>query len=277
MRKFSVEVFVSLILIAVGYWGNQPFWESGFTQAGIITLITFILTFVVTNFSRLKLSLYLFWLSLSKQRVRFSMAYLYIIKIEDKYLLVKNFNFGHYQLVGGKYKRFERTQGILLSDFDSRDDLKLANSGGMKDDFALFIPASKSLSFLDWFNTGKDREVSHWREFYEELIEGKSSALSQKNFKYVNYYFKGTVTTSIHTTPGWDCKEILQYDILELIPTSIQYEELKNLYEQGDTDYIKWADEELIQCLGHCNRQKRLLYKIGAHTKWAVNMKWSPD
>ncbi|GAB4015188.1 hypothetical protein GCM10028808_39880 [Spirosoma migulaei] len=277
MKKFSVEVIVSLILIAVGYWGNQPFWESGFSQAGIITLITFIFTFVVTNFNRLKLSLYLLWLSLFKERVRFSMAYLYVIKVEDKLLLVKNFNFGHYQLVGGKYKRFERTQSILQNDYDSRDDLKLVNSGGMKDDFALFIPASKSLKFLDWFNTGKDREVSHWREFYEELIEGKSSVLSQKNFKYVNYYFKGTVTTPIHTTPGWGCKEILQYDILELIPTTIQYEELKHLYEQGDTDYIKWADDELIQCLGHCNRQKRLLYKIGAHTKWAINMKWSQD
>lgn len=277
MKKFSVEVIVSLILIAVGYWGNLPFWESGFTQAGIITLMTFTLTFVVTNFNRLNLSLYLFWLSLSKQRVRFSMAYLYIIKIEDKYLLVKNFNFGHYQLVGGKYKRFQRTQSVLLNEFSSKDDLKLANSGGMKDDFALFIPASKSLKFLDWFNTGKDREVSHWREFYEELIEGKSSVFSQKNFKYVNYYFKGTIMTPIHTTPGWGCKEILQYDILELIPTSAQLEEMKNLYEQGDTDYIKWADEDLIQCLGHCIRQKRLLYKIGAHTKWAINMKWSND
>ena len=277
MKKFSVEVIVSLLLLLAGYWSNQPFLESGFSQAGLITLITFISTFVVTNFSRLRLSLYLFWLALSKQRVRFSMAYLYLIKVEDKYLLVKNFNFGHYQLVGGKYKRFERTQSILSNDFDARDDLKLANSGGMKDDFALFIPALKALKFLDWFNTGKDREVSHWREFYEELIEGKSSVLSQNNFKYVNYYFKGTIQTPIHTTPGWGCKEILQYDILELIPTEIQYKDLKNLYDQGDSDYIKWADEELIQCLGHCNRQKRLLYKIGAHTKWAVNMKWSRD
>ena len=104
--------------------------ESGFSQAGLITLTTFVLTFVVTNFSRLSLSVYLVWLSLSGQRVRFSMAYLYLIKIDDKYLLVKNFNFGHYQLVGGKYKRFDRTQSIVVNDFDARDDLKLANSGG---------------------------------------------------------------------------------------------------------------------------------------------------
>lgn len=277
MKELSIVIIVSLLCFLLGYWSGQSFLESGYSQAGVITLGTFILTGIIMHFNRLILRLRLFWLALSNQYVRFSMAYLYLIKIEDRYLLVKNFNFGHYQLVGGKYKRFERTQSILANEFDARDDLKLANSGGMKDDFALFIPASKALKFLDWFDTRKDREVSHWREFYEELIEGKSSVLSQKNFKYINYYFKGTVRTPIHTTPGWGCKEILQYDILELIPSQAQFEELKNLYEQGDTDYIKWADEELIQCLGHCKRQKQLLYKIGAHTKWALNMKWSSD
>lgn len=202
------------------------------------------------------------------------MAYLYIIKIDDKYLLVKNFNYGHYQLVGGKYKRFERTQSILQNDFNAIDDLKLPNSGGMKDDFALFLPANKALKFLDWFNSGKDREISHWREFYEELIEGKSKVLSQRNFRYVNYYYKGRITTPIHQTPGWNCKEILQYDVLELIPTPEQEQELRDLLANGDTEYIKWADDELIQCMGHCNRQKKLLYNIGAHTKWALNMKW---
>ncbi|GGC15900.1 SMODS-associated NUDIX domain-containing protein [Dyadobacter sediminis] len=275
--KLFIEVLVSCILIGAGALSSQPFWESGFTQAGVITLLTFIITATVTNFKRLKLALHLTWLSIFNKRIRFSMSYLYLIKIDDKYLLVKNFNFGHYQLVGGKYKRFDRTQSILQNDFKAIDDLKLKNSGGMKDDFALFVPARKALKFIDWFNSGKDREISHWREFYEELIEGKSSVLSQKNFKYVNYYFKGTLTTPIHRTPGWNCNEILQYDILELIPTPEQECELRDLQKNGDTDYVKWADEDLIQCLGHCRRQKKLLYKIGAHTKWALNMKWDDN
>ena len=273
--KLAVEILISCILLGMGALGTQPFWESGFTQTGVITMITFIVTAFVTNFKRLKLALHLAWLSLFDEMVRFSMSYLYIIKIDDKYLLVKNFNFGHYQLVGGKYKRFARTQSILQNDFQAIDDLKLQNSGGMKDDFALFVPARKALKFIDWFNSGKDREVSHWREFYEELIEGKSKVLSQQNFKYVNYYFKGTVTTPIHQTPGWNCKEILQYDVLELIPTQDQEVELRALLVHGDTDYIKWADYDLIQCLGYCNRRKKLLYNIGAHTKWALNMKWN--
>jgi hypothetical protein len=38
-----------------------------------------------------------------------------------------------------------------------------------------------------------------------------------------------------------------------------------------------WADVELINCLGHDNRQKKTLYKIGQHAKWVLNMKWSKD
>ncbi|OAV68673.1 hypothetical protein Barb6XT_00848 [Bacteroidales bacterium Barb6XT] len=129
---------------------------------------------------------------------------------------------------------------------------------------------------MDWFNTKKDREISHWREFYEELIEGKAThILPQKAFPYVNYNYMGSVITPLKKAHGWNCWEILQYDILDLFPTPEQQKELETLCNNGDTDYIKWADEDLINHLGHDNREKKPLYGIGEHTKWAINMKWS--
>jgi hypothetical protein len=65
--------------------------------------------------------------------------------------------------------------------------------------------------------------------------------------------------------------------VLDLIPTPSQEAELLQLLNVGDTEYLKWADEELINCLGHDNRQKKTLYKIGQHAKWVLNMKWSKD
>ena len=59
------------------------------------------------------------------------------------------------------------------------------------------------------------------------------------------------------------------------MPTDEQQKELEELCDKGDTDYIKWADEELINNMGHDNRIKKPLYSIGAHTKWAINMKWT--
>lgn len=244
---------------------------------GLLTLLALLIEFILTNRKRLGLIIYCKWLGIRKQRIRFSMSYLYRIKVDDKYLLVRNSNFPHYQLVGGKYKILDGTRSFLQKEFDAIDDPKLPNKDLMKDDFALFIPASKAIKFLDWFNKGEDREISHWREFYEELIEGKAKILDKEKFPYINYNFRGRVRTPVKRTPGWDCYEILQYDILDIIPTPGQRQELKRLQDKGDKKYYKWADTELIQCLGHDNREKKQLYDIGIHTKWALNMKWSKE
>lgn len=277
--KYFLLFIAAIILIVIG---EIVYADLGhhFVAEGIIILITLLIVDlgydVVKNWKRFKL----YWrckiLALRKEKIRFSMSYQYRIKIKDKYLLVKNQNFGHYQFVGGKYKRLPVTQKIL-EDFGAVDDMKLPNSGLMKDDFALFVPAKNAINFIDWFNTRKDREISHWREFYEELVDGKAKILSAKNFPYVNYNYVKTVITPIKKTPGWNCYEILQYDVLDLLPTPAQEKELEELLLKGDSDYLKWADEELIRCLGHDNREKKLVYKIGHHAKWCLNLVWSKD
>lgn len=280
MIRKILQALASIIILIIGYYQlpgseyQKDFLVYGLT--GLIGIVILIIEVIVINRKRLGLKIYSRWLGLKGKKIRFSMSYLYRIKIDDKYLLVRNNNFGHYQLVGGKYKLLEGTRSLVEQKFDALGDLKLPTSGMMKDDFALFIPAGKAIKFLDWFNEGKNREVNHWREFYEELIGGKHKLLNKEKFPYVNYNFVGRIRTPIKRTPGWNCYEILQYDILELIPTQSQQTELKELLKK-DSKYYKWADEELIQCLGQDNREKNKLYDIGIHTKWALNMKWSKE
>jgi hypothetical protein len=161
----------------------------------------------------------------------------------------------------------------ILSSLEAIDDLKLKTTGLKKDDLAVFVPAKNASKFLEWFNTGRDREVSHWREFYEELIEGKGSVLSKENFSYINYNFVGSVQTPLLKARKWNCWEVLQYDVLDLLPNESQQKELEELFDQGDTDYIKWADYELIQHLGYNNYTREDSYEIGKHAKWVVNLK----
>jgi hypothetical protein len=281
MIRKLLQAVIAIGLLIYGYFflsGSdlQPEFI-GAGLVGLLGLVALLLESIITNRQRLGLIIYSSWLGFRGQRIRFSMSYLYRIKVDDKYLLVKNNNFPHYQLVGGKYKILDGTRSFLHNEFDAIDDPKLPNKDLMKDDFALFIPAQNAIMFLDWFNEGKDREISHWREFYEELIEGKEKLLDKDKFPYVNYNFIGKVRTPIKRTPGWDCYEILQYDILDILPTPEQRQELKKLKEKGDTIYCKWADAELIKCLGHDKRTKTQEYDIGIHTKWALNMKWSKE
>lgn len=281
MIRYIFKLSFATLLLFIGVYIVSDNLKPEFIGAGCILFIDILLIDIsydlYINWKRIKLVLTCKLLAIRKQHIRFSMSYLYRIKVNDKYLLVKSSNFEHYQLVGGKYKRLIGTQSLLVNNFEAKDDLKLATHGVMKDDYALFIPAKNAIKFLDWFNKYRDREISHWREFYEELIGEKGKILSRENFPYVNYNYVGTVTTPVKRTAGWDCYEILQYDILDLIPNKNQKEELEALLEKGDTVYIKWADTHLINSLGHCNRSQKQLYKIGEHTKWALNLKWSKD
>jgi hypothetical protein len=277
--KSIIQIVLGIVLILImPHFVNEGL-KPELIGSGIVIMITLIIAdwgyAICINRKRILLIIRCWFLARKGEYIRFSMSYLYRIKINDKYLLVKNSNWNHYQFVGGKYKRNIFTQKIL-KDLDARDDLKMQTSGLMKDDLVVFIPAKNAIKFIDWFNSKNDREISHWREFYEELIEGKATnILSQTVFPYINYNYMGTVITPLKKARSWNCWEVLQYDILELLPTPEQQKELENLYNNGDTNYIKWADEDLINHLGHDNREKKTIYNIGEHTKWAVNMKWS--
>lgn len=278
--KYIVQIFCAISLIGLGYYLVPNELRANLVAQGIIALVTLLTVQVAMdiyqNFGRFKLVVQCAWHSLFHRYVRFSMSYQYRIKVKDRYLLVKNSNWDHYQHVGGKYKRLPVTQKVL-ADYGAVDDLKLPTSGLMKADLAVFVPARNAIKFLDWFDSGREREISHWREFFEELIEGKGSVLTKVNFPYVTYDFVCSIRTPLKKALGWECLEILQYDVLDLLPTQAQQEELEQLLDAGDTDYIKWADHELIQSLGHDRRSRTLLYRIGRHTKWVLNLAWCAD
>ena len=107
IRKILQAILFIGILIYGYFFLSGSNLQPEFIGAGIIGLsgLTLLLIeTVIVNHKRLWLTIYSKWLGLRGQRIRFSMSYLYRIKVDDKYLLVKNNNFPHYQLVGGKYK-----------------------------------------------------------------------------------------------------------------------------------------------------------------------------
>lgn len=277
-----LKILLAFTLIALGLLVQSKY-DAEFVGGGVILLFVDGIPFIVQNRRRIWLILKMQFIALKGERqsfIRFSMSYQYIIKVKDKYLLLKNSNWDWYQHVGGKYKRIEETQKIL-SDLNATDDIKMSTCELKKGDLVVFIPAKNGLKFLNWFDSRREREVSHWREFYEELLGGKADhILSKENFPYVNYRFVKSVQTPLKRAPiesGWGCWELLNYDVLELIPNAEQEEELEKLLQKGDTDYIKWADQALINDLGFDKREKKHLYNIGAHTKWVLNKKWTKE
>jgi hypothetical protein len=63
-------------------------------------------------------------------------------------------------------------------------------------------------------------------------------------FRYIDYKYVTTIQTPIQKAKKLDCQEILIYEIFDFIPSTEQEKVLDELYQQGNSDKIKWADEK---------------------------------
>lgn len=284
MKKVIAELSVGICFVIGSLFFKNGLKDnilaSGITLIGATVIIDIIFP-ILSDIRNIKNNFVLMFLKIGNKDIRFSMSYLYRIKIDDKYLLVKNSHWESYQFVGGKYQVNPEAKSVFLR-LGIKDDKYIPLSTENKMDLAVIVPARNVKRFLNWYNSQKDREISHWREFYEELIIGKKggAVLSRENFSYVNYRYLGNVQTPIKRASaetGWQCWEMLSYDILEPILSTAQEKELRDIKDHGDNEYIKWASDALIEKCGYEQDRSIKKYQIGIHTKWAKNLKWSKE
>lgn len=208
--------------------------------------------------------------------VRFSISYIFRIKVRDKYLLVKNRKANYYQPVGGAYKTLPGAEKIFEK-YKIQPDNRFETSHGIaKNDLRFRVKGKYVMDIIRWFNSREDREISQWREFCEELLT--SGIITKKyEFRYIDYKYVGTLQTPMKKARKLDCQEILIYEIYDLIPSNEQKNELEKMLNAGDTEHVKFASELLIKKLGFDENIKEIIYEIGTHTKWALLEKWTDD
>ncbi len=221
----------------------------------------------------------LVWIKFFYGELRVSMAYLFQIKINDKYLLVGNSNKNYYQFPGGKYKFYEGAKTSLEAINKTDDDL-LPSKKERENDIAFNISPLKFYKFIKWFDSSNDREIEHNREFNEELIIRNQLPVD----KFINLNFRKirTIRTPLHRTNIKNKKryEFLSYDFLEPILSEEQRAYFKALYENGNSDYIKWVTREEIEKLtimvdSNSYSENEQEIRIGEHTLWCIEGKYS--
>jgi hypothetical protein len=197
--------------------------------------------------------------------VRLSISYLFQIKCEDRYLLVKSKRRNSYQPPGGVYKRLPDSE-ILFKKIRALDDSLIPVDTHSVGDLRILLKGKYLISFFKWFESEEGREVSPWREFYEELVNTK--ILSPQNFPYIYWRFLRRHWSGIRHSNFTNGPELLVADIFELLPTANQADELNKLSSSSSAEYI-WADAETIQRNGVVPK-KCLDATIGDHTKWIL-------
>lgn len=196
--------------------------------------------------------------------VRISFAYLYRIKVGNKYLLVPNKRgTGKFQPVGGVYKFYESEANELKNRFHVIDDDKIPIDKSSRDDYRLRLKIKYLRKFVNRFNRKANREniVDLSREFKEELIE-----TGIINWDQIDYRVCGRHMTEIKYGDHFQIYELLLADIIELIPTSEQEADLQKLTEQT-SDLYRFYSEKEIDSLGVDTEACQLQETVADHSR----------
>lgn len=202
--------------------------------------------------------------------IRISFAYLYRIKVGEKYLLVQNKrNTGKYQPVGGVYKLQGNEKQELKNLFHIMDDNKISIDELSRDDYRLRIENKYLRKFVKRFNnnnSSRERIDNLGREFKEELLE-----TGVLDWDKITYRYCGRYMTELRFVEHFQDYEIQLFDVVELISTPEQDQVLEKLIEQERKKGLyRFATADQIISLGVDVPSGELNEWIGDHTKTII-------
>ena len=195
--------------------------------------------------------------------IRISFAYLFRIKVDGKYFLVKNARGTQkYQPIGGAYKYRDSEKQVLSSKFHIIDDDNIPIDESSQNDYRFFVHAKDLRRFIKHFDATIEREhLSNLsREFNEELVKN-----GIVNFTHIEYRYCGRHFTEILYSRYFQCYELLMADVVELVLTKTQEATLRSLMTKKSDKYY-FASSEEIKCLG-VEKKKKLKDFIADHTE----------
>ncbi len=250
MRKRLLEI---LLLVCIFIWAN---WFAGvnlqtelygIVVGGVMVLLIELVDYLIKEQAFLKL----YWdcnKPWTEKEIRLTIAYLYRIEMNGKYLLVKSNRIANtYQPVGGVYKYYNPEAKQELDCMGAITDNKIDNDDVSECDLRLnLLNRNKIGTFLKWFFKGEKRESDPWREFYEELVA--TGILPAKEFGYIHYELVGQHFEPIHRDKFFNVDTFKYADIfIPKFVTPRQIEEIKKLLSINSTEYIWVTQQEIKQ------------------------------
>lgn len=197
-------------------------------------------------------------------QIRVSFAYLFRVKIDNKYFLVKNGRGTQkYQPIGGAYKFHNTEREFLTNHFCIADDNFIPIDEYSKDDYRLLVPVKQFKKFVTRFDKTPYREnysdVS--REFKEEVVNK-----GLLKYSHIKYRFCGRHYSRLEMSRHFGCYELLLADVFEVILSDKQEDALRVLLTQKSDDYIFASAEEILTC-GIKPGTNMLVENIADHTR----------
>ncbi|RIL72282.1 hypothetical protein BUY49_03785 [Staphylococcus devriesei] len=197
--------------------------------------------------------------------IRISFAYLYRIKVDDKYFLILNNRSEKYQPVGGAYKFYEE-EGVYLSrHIPAESDNRIPVDEVTKRDYRLLVKNKDLRRFVKRFNNTSCRENINnlSREFEEEIFT--TGILNKDTFGNLSYRYTGRHMTDVEYGGVFNHFELLLADILEVKLTEKQEELFRELMRLSSDKYC-FASADTIKAHGVKYGTQVLKDDIANHT-----------
>lgn len=225
----------------------------------VVNLIVAFITFLAATIYHNRLRIKIFSQSIMRwnKNIRLSCAYLFRIKYNGKYLLVKGNRIDQYQPIGGVYKYYASFNELKTKlEIEDEEEINFYEEGDLRQ-----ITKGKYLEkFLDWFDTKKNREVTVIRELIEELHIGEISI--EQLIKSMQIEYLKTVKEEIKFSKHFQVDELKIFNIYEVrIPDETLAEIINNdkysLVEAGEINKL-------------CFMKKGLSTKISETSKYII-------
>lgn len=198
--------------------------------------------------------------------IRISFSYLFRIKVQDKYFLVKNNKTKKFQPVGGVYSMSDKEYDELKNIFFIEDDDKVSKENSPKHEYRLKFKNKYLRKFVRRFNKEKNREDYNdlSREFCEELFD--TNILDKASFGNLSYKYCGRHESDFKFSHHFGCYELLLADIVEVKLTPKQIDMFVSILNINSDEYI-FATAEEIDTLGVKSGTNHLAETIGDHSR----------
>lgn len=269
--KYRIIVYFLLFLCAVGFLGihylsNRP--SSNFSKEILIPGAVAIILTSLTGILELYLShqkTFFLWIKcktfLRNKKSYVSLSYLLKIRLPgtEEYFLIKGNKIDQYQPVGGVYQ-------------SNKDIYKAWGASRKADrtnpkDLRFFVNCDQIPEIITWFESGKEREIGVWREFYEELIV--PGILPPNSFQYLDTEFLRTEKVILKQENRFSDEKYhtLIYEIFQVNLSKGQLSEFEKLFDhQKHTEKYAFVTEDDINKSCFNNHKT----PIGAHTKHII-------
>lgn len=201
-----------------------------------------------------------------QDKVRVSFAYLFRIKVDGKYFLVRNSRgTGKWQPVGGVYKFKSNEAQYLKVKYFVEDDSYIPVDESSRSDYRLQLQNKYLRKFIRRFNKTQNHEMLDdlSREFKEELFD--TGLLDQTNFGILKYTYCGRHMTELKYSEHFQCYELLLADIVEVKLNNQQEDKFRQLaLKHADKCYLATPNE--VKARGVISGSDNLQEIIGDHT-----------